>query len=203
MITFIEVAALVAAVELIVTIFKQRAPGMSLNRMPLFVWAILVMAFMIVFAMPPLMVAASCSRWTAPAAPTSSTVEMRGDAAALAAHLLVLRAPRGLHHLRAGAGHRVDHRDLRAAAGVRLHGRRAGRWSHRLHQLRALGAPHVRHRAAQLGHELLHRREHDDRHPSGVQIFCWIATIWGTEAGVHRTPFLFVLGFLFVFLSAG
>jgi heme/copper-type cytochrome/quinol oxidase subunit 1 len=56
MVTFIEISALVAAVELIV-IFKQRAPGMSLNRMPLFVWAILVMAFMIVFAMPPLIVA--------------------------------------------------------------------------------------------------------------------------------------------------
>ena len=56
LITFLEVAALVAAVELIVTIFFQRAPGMSLNRIPLFVWAILVMSFMIVFAMPPLMV---------------------------------------------------------------------------------------------------------------------------------------------------
>ncbi len=57
MITFLEVAALVAAVELIVTIFKLRAPGMSLARMPLFVWSVLVMAFMIVFAMPPLVVA--------------------------------------------------------------------------------------------------------------------------------------------------
>ncbi len=57
LITFREVAALVAAVELIVTIFKQRAPGMTINRIPLFVWSILVMAFMIVFAMPPLMVA--------------------------------------------------------------------------------------------------------------------------------------------------
>jgi cytochrome c oxidase subunit 1/cytochrome c oxidase subunit I+III len=57
MITFLEVAALVAAVELIVTIFTMRAPGMSINRMPLFVWSILVMSFMIVFAMPPLMVA--------------------------------------------------------------------------------------------------------------------------------------------------
>jgi cytochrome c oxidase subunit I+III len=57
LITFLEVAALVAAVELIITVFKQRAPGMSLNRIPLFVWAIVVMAFMIIFAMPPLMVA--------------------------------------------------------------------------------------------------------------------------------------------------
>jgi cytochrome c oxidase subunit I+III len=56
MITFLEVAALVAAVELIITILKMRAPGMTANRIPLFVWAILVMSFMIVFAMPVLMV---------------------------------------------------------------------------------------------------------------------------------------------------
>nr|CAD6436215.1 cytochrome c oxidase subunit I [Rhizobium sp. Q54] len=39
MITFTEVAALAVAVELIVTILKLRAPGMTLNRMPIFVWA--------------------------------------------------------------------------------------------------------------------------------------------------------------------
>src|SRR5690606_5163500 len=57
LISLLEVAALVAAVELIVTIFIMRAPGMSLNRMPLFVWAILVTAMMIVFAMPSIVVA--------------------------------------------------------------------------------------------------------------------------------------------------
>ena len=31
-----------AAVELITTVFKLRAPGMTLNRIPLFVWAMLV-----------------------------------------------------------------------------------------------------------------------------------------------------------------
>ena len=39
MITFTEISALIVAVELITTIFKMRAPGMSLNRMPMFVWA--------------------------------------------------------------------------------------------------------------------------------------------------------------------
>jgi cytochrome c oxidase subunit I+III len=56
MITFIEVSALAAAVELVVTIMRQRAPGMSLDRMPVFVWAALVTAIMIIFAMPPLIV---------------------------------------------------------------------------------------------------------------------------------------------------
>src|SRR5205807_4614867 len=55
MITFTEVSALAVAVELVVTIFKQRAPGMSLDRIPLFVWAMLVMSFLVIMAMPSIM----------------------------------------------------------------------------------------------------------------------------------------------------
>jgi cytochrome c oxidase subunit 1 len=55
MITFSEISSLVTAVNLIVTTFKCRAPGMSLSRMPLFVWAMLVTSFMVVFAMPAVM----------------------------------------------------------------------------------------------------------------------------------------------------
>ena len=54
-VTFTEIAALSAAVNIIVTTFKMRAPGMSLNRIPLFVWAQLVVSFMILFAMPAVM----------------------------------------------------------------------------------------------------------------------------------------------------
>src|SRR3712207_5511456 len=39
MITFTEVAALAVAVEIITTVFKQRAPGMTLDRIPVFVWS--------------------------------------------------------------------------------------------------------------------------------------------------------------------
>jgi cytochrome c oxidase subunit 1 len=56
MITFTELSALGAAVNIVTTVFKLRAPGMSLDRMPLFVWAMLVMSFMIIFAMPAVMV---------------------------------------------------------------------------------------------------------------------------------------------------
>ncbi|HLH50480.1 MAG TPA: cbb3-type cytochrome c oxidase subunit I, partial [Roseiarcus sp.] len=52
MITFTEVSALAVAVELVVTIFKQRAPGMSLDRLPLFVWSMLVTSFLVIMAMP-------------------------------------------------------------------------------------------------------------------------------------------------------
>src|SRR3954464_6666441 len=57
MITLTEIAALVGAVEIITTVFKQRAVGMVLNRIPLFVWAQVVTAFMILFAMPAIMLA--------------------------------------------------------------------------------------------------------------------------------------------------
>jgi cytochrome c oxidase subunit I+III len=55
MITLTEIASLSAAVSLIVTIFKHRAPGMTLNRVPIFVWAILIQSFVILFAMPSVM----------------------------------------------------------------------------------------------------------------------------------------------------
>ena len=52
--SFIEVASLAAAVELIVGIMKCRAPGMRVNIMPLFAWYLLIVGGMILFAFPPL-----------------------------------------------------------------------------------------------------------------------------------------------------
>jgi cytochrome c oxidase subunit I+III len=52
--SFIEVAAIAAAVEMIVGTLKCRPPGMRLNLMPLYAWYILVASAMILFAFPPL-----------------------------------------------------------------------------------------------------------------------------------------------------
>src|SRR3954470_24486218 len=59
MITFTELAGLLVSIEIIATVFKMRAPGMTLARLPLFVWAMLVTAFMILFAMPAVMFAST------------------------------------------------------------------------------------------------------------------------------------------------
>ena len=53
-VTFAEISAVSAALELLVTILKCRAPGMSINRMPLFAWYMLVVALMILFGFPAL-----------------------------------------------------------------------------------------------------------------------------------------------------
>jgi cytochrome c oxidase subunit I+III len=55
MITYTELSGLAVATCIVGTVFKHRAPGMSLNRIPLFVWAMLVMSFAIIFAMPSVM----------------------------------------------------------------------------------------------------------------------------------------------------
>jgi cytochrome c oxidase subunit 1/cytochrome c oxidase subunit I+III len=54
---FNTISTTAAAINFIVTIFKLRAPGMSLNRMPLFCYAFLAVSGAIVFALPALSVA--------------------------------------------------------------------------------------------------------------------------------------------------
>jgi cytochrome c oxidase subunit I+III len=55
-VTFLEISAIAAGIEIIALLFKNRAPGMSISRMPLFAWAMLVTAFIILFAFPTLIV---------------------------------------------------------------------------------------------------------------------------------------------------
>ena len=52
--SFIEVSAIAAAVELIVGVLKCRPPGMRIHLIPLYAWYVLVAAAMILFAFPPL-----------------------------------------------------------------------------------------------------------------------------------------------------
>jgi cytochrome c oxidase subunit I+III len=51
---FNGISSIAAAINLITTTFKLRAPGMSLNRMPLFCFAQLAVAFALLFALPAL-----------------------------------------------------------------------------------------------------------------------------------------------------
>lgn len=54
---FLGISTTGGAINFIVTIFKLRAPGMTLNRIPIFVWGELAMAFQIIFALPLLTLA--------------------------------------------------------------------------------------------------------------------------------------------------
>ncbi|WP_291121083.1 cbb3-type cytochrome c oxidase subunit I, partial [Hydrogenophaga sp.] len=49
---FIEISAIAGAIEIIVGVLRNRAPGMTLDKLPIFAWAMLIFACMIIIAFP-------------------------------------------------------------------------------------------------------------------------------------------------------
>jgi cytochrome c oxidase subunit I+III len=202
-ITFLEVAALVAAVELIVTIFKLRTPGLSLHRMPVFVWAILVMAFMIVFAMPPLMLASVFLALDRTIDTHFFNVAQGGDpllwqhifwffghpevyiifvpALGMIASIVVTFSRRPQ------IGHTLVVLSLVMIGFISF-----GLW---VHHMFTTGLP-------RLGLSFFAAASMLVAIPSGIQFFSWIATMWRGRV-VFAVPFLFMLGFIFNFLLGG
>ncbi len=188
----------------ITTIFNMRAPGMTLHKMPLFVWSILVTVF------PSC--CRSCRCWRAPSPCCSPTAisapplrSQRRWRLVLFQHLFwFFGHPGGLHPDPARLRHdEPDHRHLQQEAGVRLsrHGlRHGGDWRDRL---RGVGAPHVHGRHVERRSGLFRRRHHGDlRCPTGVKIFFPIATMWGGSIE-FKTPMLWAFGFIFLFTIGG
>ena len=56
---FVGISTTVGAVNFLVTSFKMRAPGMTVNRIPVLVWSYIAMGFMILFAVPAITVSAA------------------------------------------------------------------------------------------------------------------------------------------------
>ncbi|MGA0544097.1 cbb3-type cytochrome c oxidase subunit I [Brevundimonas sp. VNH65] len=54
---FIEISAIAGAIEIIVGVLRNRAPGMTLAKMPIFAWAMLIFAGMIIIAFPSVILA--------------------------------------------------------------------------------------------------------------------------------------------------
>ena len=204
MITFTEVSALCVAVELVVTILKLRAPGMSLNRIPMFCWSMLVQSFMIIFAMPAVMVA--------------STVFLLNDRT-LGTHFVNPAEggdPLLYQHLFWFFGHPEVYIIFLPALGMvssilETHTRRHifgypalvlslvgngfiafGLW---VHHMFATGLP-------QIGEAYFTAASMMIAITSGVQIFCWLATLWSGRLKV-TTAMHFVFGFIFIFVMGG
>jgi cytochrome c oxidase subunit 1 len=204
LVTFTEIAALCGAVNIIVTVFKMRAPGMSLNRIPLFVWAQLVVAFMIVFAMP--------------AVATGSTLMLAADRAVNMHWFNPAEGGDALlwQHIFWFFGHPEVYIIFLPALGMvtpivetccrrKVFGYTAivmanittaffafGLW---VHHMFATPIP-------ELGQGLFTAASMVIAVPTALQIFCWIATMWGARPRL-TVPMLFVLGFLFTFINGG
>ncbi|CCE10505.1 Cytochrome c oxidase subunit 1 (Cytochrome c oxidase polypeptide I) (Cytochrome aa3 subunit 1) [Bradyrhizobium sp. STM 3843] len=203
MITFTELAALAVAVEIVVTVFKQRAPGMSLDRIPLFVWSMLVTSFVVIMAMPAIMVA-STSLILDRLVGTHFFNPAEGGDVLLWQHLfwffghpevyiIFLPAVGMVSTLIATFARRPIFGYLALVMALIATGILAfGLW---VHHMFVTGLP-------RLGESFFTASSMAIAIPAGIQIFCWIATLWDGRP-VFKTPLLFVIGFIVTFVIGG
>lgn len=203
MITFTEISALAVAVEIVVTVLKQRAPGMSLNRIPLFVWAMLVTSFVIILAMPAVMVASTAlilDRLVG----THFFNPAEGGDVLLWQHLfwffghpevyiIFLPAVGMISSMLPTFCRRPIFGYLPLVLALVGTGILAfGLW---VHHMFTTGLPRV-------GESFFTASSMAIAVPSGIQIFCWLATIWYGRP-VLKTPMLMILAFFFTFIPGG
>ena len=202
-VTFAEIAAVTASIELIVSILRTRAPGMAIQRMPLFAWYVLVTAFMIAFGFPPLILA-------------SLLLEIERAFGFVFFDIALGGSPLLWQHLFWLFGHPEVYIIFLPAAGVvstliPVFARRPivgytwivlavigtgflsfGLW---VHHMFAIGIPLLAlafFSAASMAVAI----------PMAVQVFSWIATLWAGKPQL-RPPMRFILGFFFIFVLGG
>ena len=202
-VTFTEIAGLAVAVTLVVTILKQRAPGMTLARMPIFVWATLVTSLMVIFSMPSVALVSGMLLSDRLVGTQFFNPVEHGD-------------PLLWQHLFWFFGHPEVYIIFLPATGfvseiVSTFSRRAifgypvvvlslvstgilafGLW---VHHMFATGLPRV-------GYSFYTAASMAVSIPTGLQIFCWIATIWEGRPRL-QVPMLYVIGFIITFVIGG
>ncbi|MFO7963048.1 MAG: cbb3-type cytochrome c oxidase subunit I [Desulfobacterales bacterium] len=201
--SLIEIAGIGAAVEITITIFKFRAPGMAIQNMPLFIWAYVATGVMIIFAFTPLLIASLLLEM-------ERTFGFRFFDPRLGGNSLLWQ------HLFWFFGHPEVYIIFLPATGVLsaiipvLARRRMvayklvilailvtafvsfGLWTHHMFTSGLPDLPMLFFTAASFMIALA----------SGTQVFAWIATLWGSRPR-YTVPMLFILGFFFVFINGG
>jgi cytochrome c oxidase subunit I+III len=202
-ITSIEISAIAAAVEVVVTVLRYRASGMSLSRMPIFAWYILVVAVMILTAFPPMILGSLLLETERAFGWPFFQAEKGGDpllwqhlfwlfghpevyiiflpAAGMIATILPVMARTTL----LGYGWVV-------AAAVSLAVLSFGLW---VHHMFATGIPHMGLAFFSAASTLV-------TVPTAVMIFSWIGTLWKGRPR-FELPMLWILGFFVTFVIGG
>ncbi len=200
---FIEISAIAGAIEIIVGILRTRAPGMTLARMPVFAWTMLVFAGMIVFAFPAVILATIMLELERAFGMPFFIAEKGGDAL-LWQHLFWFFGHPEVYIIFLPAAGMVS-MIVATMAGVPLVAYSLivvaligtgffsfGLW---VHHMFTTGIPPLA-----LG--LFSAASMAVAVPSGIQVFAWIGTIAAGRLKFN-TPALFVLGFLFIFTLGG
>lgn len=202
-VTFAEISAMCAAVELITTILKFRSPGMALGKMPIFAWYMLVTAGMILVGFPPLILASILLELERAFGLPFFDVTRGGDPL-LWQHLfwifghpevyIIFLPAAGMVStlIPSFARHRLAGYTWIVVAIVALGFLSFGLWVHHMY---TVGIPSMSLGFFSAASMLV-------AVPTAIQFFAWMATLWSGHV-VFRLPMLYLAGFFVIFIIGG
>ncbi len=192
-----------SAINLIVTILNMRAPGLTLMRMPVFVWMMLVVAFLTLFAMPIVTAALMMVYLDRNFGTNFFNATMHGDPLLYQNLFWIFGHPEVYILILPGMGIVSEilpvfsRKPLFGYSVVVFSGIAIGflGWGVWAHHMFATGIGPVAQSAFGVSTMLI-------AVPTGVKIFNWLGTVWGGQVRL-RTPMLFALGFIAQFTIGG